>query len=261
MKRSFYLIIATLVLMLFFTSCKSRAEKELEQAQKHVEAMEQLAEEAQKDLEAIESDIDEYENAVEALEEDQNNGTANVEFDVQEVDAALQGTWVYYDSAIGMTDELVFTNGSLLNQNHLEAAPGQVFVSAANYTVENGYIDIYFSAKDFHSIFEYSWIGNELIIYKNISEGYDKGNTRIYQKQDAEISHSDSSVTADKESDFVLPVSTTEAPDSEVLPTTSKPSVSERVTSGMKNALKSAENYLAFMPFSYTGLIEQAFPD
>lgn len=165
--------------------------------------------------------------------------TAESGFDAETVDALLQGTWMYYDSTIDMYDVFLFENGEAVNRNWLGDAPEKATALNATYTLEDGYIHLYFPETDYHNTFEYSWMGNELVVHKYIDSGYDKGNTRIYQKQDN--GQSGSEITA---------------PDT-VPAQTEMPSCSIAATSGMKNALKSAKNYLSVMPFSYIGLIEQ----
>ncbi len=160
-------------------------------------------------------------------------------FDAEAIDALLQGTWMYYDSTIDMYDELLFRNGEVQWRNWLGDSPETATTSNATYTLEEGYIHLYFAKTDYHNTFEYSWAGNELVLHQYIDSGYDEGNTRIYQKQDN--GQSDSETT---EFD-TAPVQTEEPP------------AAVTVTSGMENALRSAESYLSIMPFSYTGLIEQ----
>lgn len=104
-------------------------------------------------------------------------------FDPAQIDALLQGTWTYRDSAQGSNMEISFENGSAVFKSWLDAASDKVTVSPAAYSVEEGYVDLYFTATDYHNRMEYDWVGNVLVLCEYIDSGADAGNTRIYQKQ------------------------------------------------------------------------------
>lgn len=115
-------------------------------------------------------------------------------FDPKEIDEILQGTWTYVDTNIGSTEMLRFENGTLTVTYTLDAAPDKATDSTARYTVYDGYISLYFPKTDYTNRFDYSWLGEELVLHKYIDSGADKGNTRIYVKQDT--STPDASIAA-----------------------------------------------------------------
>lgn len=66
--RQILALVLVLALAVPLTGCKSKAERDLEEARKAVEAMGQMAEDAQRDYDELMRDIDQYERAMEALE-------------------------------------------------------------------------------------------------------------------------------------------------------------------------------------------------
>lgn len=129
-----------------------------------------------------------------------SHAVTEVSFDPAQIDAILQGKWEYCDAVLGTHEAISFQNGSVLYTTWLDAAPDKVTVSAATYTVEADGVNLYFPATDHHNKFSYSWVGTELILHKYIDSGTDKGNTRIYQKQDT--------TAADSETETVSPAPT-----------------------------------------------------
>jgi len=168
-------------------------------------------------------------------------------FDTQKVEEFLQGTWTYFDTTLGSKEEYCFDRGSIELMYVLDIAPDNPHCSEGSYEIFDGYIELYFPKTDYTNTMSYDWLGNELVLYWYVDTGADAGNTRVYQKQDTQT-----------------PGQTTEKPDSilkenQSIPTTNiveKPAT-QNVTSGMRNALRSAESYLSVMPFSRDGLIEQ----
>lgn len=158
--------------------------------------------------------------------------------EISEMD--IQGIWVYYSQEQGYTEQIIFENGIATCSSVFEAVPDNVSSSVAEYTICSDYISLYFEATDYTNRIECTWMGNELVLYKYIKTGADKGNTRIYTKMDS------ASIT---QPNNVQPESTHK--ESAVKET------QESVSSGKRNALRSAKDYLSVMPFSYSGLIDQ----
>lgn len=157
-------------------------------------------------------------------------------FDAKRISENLQGIWTYVDTNIGSTEMLQFDNGVFSMTYTLDAVPDKATHSTGEYKVYDGYISIYFPKTDYTNIIDYSWIGEELILHQYIDTGADKGNTRVYVKQDTVVP----SISLPRETE----------------PNDYTPSHTN-VTAGMRNALQAAENYLSIMPFSYIGLVEQ----
>ena len=121
----------------------------------------------------------------------------------------------------------------------LSAYPEKATTSNATYTLDDGYIYLYFPETDYKNTLEYYWVGSELIVCFYVGSGRDEGNTRIYQKQDH----------GQETSGITIP---DKVPSKKEIPSSTK-----SITSGMKNALQRAKDYLAVMPFSHSGLVEQ----
>lgn len=158
----------------------------------------------------------------------------------QITEADIQGIWSYYSQEQGYTEQIIFENGIATCSSVFEAVPDNVSSSVAEYTICSDYISLYFEATDYTNRIECTWMGNELVLYKYIKTGADKGNTRIYTKMDS------ASIT---QPNNVQP----ESPHKESTPKETQ----ESVSSGKRNALRSAKDYLSVMPFSYSGLIDQ----
>lgn len=118
------------------------------------------------------------------------------QFDPKEIEEILQGTWIYVDTNIGSTEMLQFENGTLTVMYTLDAAPDKATNSTASYTIYDGYISLYFPKTDYTNRFDYSWLGEELVLHKYIDSGADKGNTRVYVKQNTNVP--DESIAATK---------------------------------------------------------------
>lgn len=157
----------------------------------------------------------------------------------QITESDIQGIWSYYSQEQGYTEQIIFEDGLAKCSSVFEAVPDNVSSSVAEYTICSDYISLYFESTDYTNRIEYTWMGNELVLYKYIESGADKGNTRIYTKMDTV------SIT---QPDSVQP----ESPHKDTPKETQK-----SVSAGKRNALKSAKNYLSVMPFSYSGLVEQ----
>lgn len=158
----------------------------------------------------------------------------------QITEADIQGIWTYYSQEQGYTEQIIFENGTATCSSVFEAVPDNVYSSVAEYTIFSDYISLYFEATDYTNRIECTWMGNELVLYKYIKSGADKGNTRIYTKADSEPITQPNSIQ----------------PDSTHKKNTTK-ETHESVSSGKRNALRSAKDYLSVMPFSYSGLTEQ----
>lgn len=167
--------------------------------------------------------------------------TVESKIDPKDIDEILQGTWTYVDTNIGSTEVIHFDNGVFSFTYTLDAVPDKASGSTGDYTIYDGYISIYFPETDYTNIMNYSWLGEELVIHKYIETGADKGNTRVYVKQDT--------VTPG----ITLPTATEPV---DYAPAYTVPTYAN-ITAGMRNALQSAENYLSIMPFSHAGLVEQ----
>lgn len=167
--------------------------------------------------------------------------TLNTETSSSQItEADIQGIWSYYSQEQGYTEQIVFENGIATCSSVFEAVPDNVSSSVAEYTIYSDYISLYFKATDYTNRIECTWMGNELVLYKYIKTGADKGNTRIYTKTDSECITQPNGVQP-------------ESPHKEITPKETQ----ESVSSGKRNALRSAKDYLSVMPFSYSGLIEQ----
>lgn len=158
----------------------------------------------------------------------------------QITESDIQGIWSYYSQEQGYTEQIIFEDGLAKCSSVFEAVPDNVSSSVAEYTICSDYISLYFESTDYTNRIECTWMGNELVLYKYIKTGADKGNTRIYTKMDSV------SIT---QPNSVLP----ESPHKENTPKETQ----ESVSAGKRNALRSAKDYLSVMPFSYSGLVEQ----
>lgn len=99
------------------------------------------------------------------------------------------------------------------------------------------------SDKTYYAAFlDQEW--NVLLIYENL----DEGESPLIYVRDGQRKHLDALMNGGQKPKETKPSS---QPGRTTVPESSE------VTSGMRNALKSAKNYLDFMPFSYSGLVEQ----
>ena len=104
------------------------------------------------------------------------------EFDAEEIDKLLQGTWIYRDDVNALTEYIEIINGELLYKMVLDAAPEKASMSHGHYTVYDGYISTYFEDTDYTNITNYTWVDGELVMYMESDSGVDKGTTRYYTK-------------------------------------------------------------------------------
>lgn len=155
------------------------------------------------------------------------------------IDTILQGSWSYHDET-GFNETFSFNNGDFSYKTSLDNIPGAGSNTGGSYEIEDGYISLTFE-NDFVNQISYELNGNDLILSIYSKSGADAGTTRIYEKDYTYINIPDAG--------------------SSQATTQNKPSKDTSktgdTTSGMRNALKAAKNYLSVMPFSYEGLIEQ----
>lgn len=156
------------------------------------------------------------------------------------VEAILQGSWSYHNEETGLNEVFTFRNGSFSYKTHLDNIPGSGSENSGSYEIKDGYIKTVF-ANGFENELEYELNGTNLVLSKYINSGVDAGNTRVYEKDYTYI-------------DIPNAGSSQSTPTQESPKDTPK---TDNATTGMRNALKAAKNYLSVMPFSYEGLIEQ----
>lgn len=155
------------------------------------------------------------------------------------IDTILQGSWSYH-SETGFNETLSFNNGDFSYKTSLDNIPGAGSNTGGSYKIEDGYISLTFE-NDFVNQITYELNGNDLILSMYSKSGADAGTTRIYEKDYGYI-------------DIPSAGSSQSTPKQE--PPKDAPKT-DNATTGMRNALKAAKNYLSVMPFSYEGLIEQ----
>lgn len=156
------------------------------------------------------------------------------------VEAILQGSWSFHDGETGFNEIFSFSNGSFSYKTHLDNFPGSGSENSGSYEIGDGYIRLVFK-NGFVNDITCELSGTNLILSKYIDSGADAGTTRIYEKDYGYI-------------DIPNAGSSQGTPKQESPKDTPK---TDNATTGMRNALKAAKNYLSVMPFSYEGLIEQ----
>lgn len=155
------------------------------------------------------------------------------------IETILQGSWSYHDET-GFNETFTFSNGDFRYKTSLDNIPGAGSDTGGSYEIGEGYITLIFE-NDFINRITYERNGDDLTLSVYSDSGADAGTTRIYEKDYGYINIPDTGNSQ---------TTTKDEPSKD----TSK---SGSTTSGMRNALKSAKNYLSIMPFSYEGLIEQ----
>ena len=180
-----------------------------------------------------------------------NNTISNTNYDVavtvdnfneQEIEAQLQGTWKYHGESDGFNEIFRFKNGVCEYTTYVDLAPGNNHITYADYSIKDEYIELLFE-NGHTGIINYKLEGQNITLFLHIDSGADKGNTRVYEKQDGGLT--------------VPSVSFDNSTDSQKANESSISVIPQTETRGMKNALWAAKNYLAVMPFSHKGLIEQ----
>lgn len=274
MKR---LMLLCLVLSMLFslTACKSKEEKELEEARNAASAMAEAASQAQEDYDELMDDIAEYEDAVDEL-----NGTTAPEMSatesVVENNTEEDGTLYPYtqfkrlesiivpntQNAVVVKDKGVYTLtwsesavGDVgLHYEYYFQKPDEEFGLAPADEYFWKYLYAYFE-NQYESL---EWCGDSALLNGEYRSGvvfYDAyGNKLAYTHSEDRYEvtyelfilyaepHKNGEVTSFNAGGTTPPKAENATTD---------------ITSGMRNALQSAKNYLSTMPFSYAGLIEQ----
>lgn len=167
-------------------------------------------------------------NITETAHSTENSGREVTESDIL-------GRWEYLDSVDGYREEIVFKDGVATCSSVTDGVPDKVYTCVGEYTVYPDYISLYFVKTDYTNRIDCGWLGDTLVLYKYIDTGADKGNTRIFTKENGE------------------PLIQSSGGDKKSVPKETE----RNASSGERNALQSAKDYLALIPFSYSGLVEQ----
>ena len=166
------------------------------------------------------------------------------------VEEILQGSWEYYDEAVGLGEILLFDHGEVTYTSYLEDARDKDSTSTGTYLLTESGLTVIINGHE--TQFDYEVSAKRLAITRSIDSGYDKGSVRVYVQTDkAAFDPGRASVNRPIQSSAAPPEVPAENRSAE------KESGSSFASSGERNALESAKSYLRFMAFSYTGLIDQ----
>lgn len=172
--------------------------------------------------------------------EPQNNSAEQVESEewfseshISDIDNLLHGRWERCaDTGAGTqhAEILEFSNGSLYYKSFLVGYEEKATIVWGTYEITDDHIITTLNGTK--KYFDYTVSGGTLTIGLYIDSGADKGTTRIYEQTNTSVTEAYGNEHSSQSND-------------------------RNPSSGEKNALRAAENYLSVMPFSYTGLIEQ----
>lgn len=174
------------------------------------------------------------------------------------VEEKLQGTWEYLDESVGFGEILVFSNGNVEYTSYLTSARDKDTVVKGTYQVTD--FNVITTLNGHESCFSYAVNGDQLTLGLYIDSGYDKGTTRVYvQTERGTLDPSQAAVNRTSSDNSASVGEAKPSSKGTISGYVEVPSgnSNDSVTSGQRNALKTAKDYLSVMAFSHQGLIEQ----